>query len=168
MSDDIDWSLFRFPPPPPKRWGKDGGSDNGKGTGKDGLKEGHEEQTPGPNWAAPPIKIISWHFDDETWTIIHPVQRKKIDLQRVSSKRRLTRLAEMVVQQKSPKDLAALWIALNEATGVAFSMSVPEMLAFGPSDWEWPTLDHDASMESHDHEVATKEASSKSPTGHAL
>jgi len=129
---DIDWSLFRFPPPPPKRWGRDGAD---------------EVSSPGPKWAAPPIKIVSWHFDDETWTIVHPVQRKKIDLHRVTSKRRLTKLAEMISAQALPLDISSLWLALNEATTTAFGMSLPQMLAFGPNDWSWPTLDLDAPID---------------------
>lgn len=122
-NDDTDWSLFRFPPPPPKRWGQSGSAD---------------ELVRAPSWAAPPIAIHSWHFDDETIFIIHPKARKKIDLKRIITKRRLVKLCELIKTQTDPIDASSLFSAIDHATTMMFGRSLPDMLAFGPNEWSWP------------------------------
>lgn len=126
MTDETDWSLFRFPPPPSKR--------------RSVAVE--EPLTPAPQWASPPSPVTSWHLDDESFFIVHPVQRKKIDLNRVLTKRRLVKLCDVLKIQNDPTDLAALWRALDSACVMSFNMSLSETLAFGPEEWEWPSVDH--------------------------
>ena len=129
MSDDsnlMDWSEFRFPPRPPKRW-------DGPSTVQQGA-----QSSVAPSWASPPREIRTWHLDSERLLIIHPVQRKKIDLSRINTRRRLIQLVQLVRTQIHPDDMASLWRSLDDACSEVWSLSLPEMLAFAPEKWEWP------------------------------
>ena len=124
--DDTDWSAFRFPPRPPKRW--------------DGPEEFQEPRSLAPTWAKPPREVRTWHLDLDRLLIIHPVQRKKIDLSRVNTRRRLIQLTQLIKTQQESEDVASLWRSLDDACTHAWSMSLPEMLALSPDNWEWPSF----------------------------
>ena len=145
-NDDTDWSLFRFPPPPPKRWG-----------------QGVDEMVRAPNWAAPPVAIHSWHFDDETIFIIHPKARKKIDLKRIITKRRLVKLCELIKTQTDPLDASSLYFAIDNATTMMFGRSLPDMLAFGPNEWSWPEHVPHMSNNEEEQELSVSEKATPSP-----
>lgn len=121
---ETDWDSFRFPPPPPKRW-----------------EDQSSLPSKAPAWATPPQAISAWHLDVDHFFIIHPKQRKKIDLRRVANKRRLVKLCELIKNQALDDDVASLWRALDRATTVGFGRSLPDMLAFGPQEWDWPVYD---------------------------
>lgn len=123
-----DWASFRFPPRPPRR-------------AHDNLADA--QPTPAPLWAQPPSQITQWHFDTEHLFIIHPVMRKKIDLRRVNTKRRLVQLLDFATAQSSPSDIAALIKTIDKAFRLSFEMSAYEWLAGGPEKWEWPEIDFD-------------------------
>lgn len=120
MSDNspIDWALFHFPPRP-----------------------GHHdtERLPdlAPIWAAPPTRVRSWHFDPSNKIIIHPVLRKKIDLSRLSTVRRLVLVAKTVSEQTSDSDALALQRALDAACRYFFGESLAETLASGRTELTW-------------------------------
>ena len=130
-NDEQDWSSFRFPPRPPKRW--DGEFDAKK----------KEDYSSAPNWAAPPKEVRTWHLDVDNFLIIHPIQRKKIDLNRVNTVRRLSQLSQLIIRQKDDADIASLLKALNEACVYAFNLSLPDLLSSGKKSWIWPRLDED-------------------------
>ena len=120
-----DWSSFRFPARPPKRPGV----------------EQSDTTSAAPTWAAPPMAVQTWHLDMDRLVIIHPVQRKKIDLHRVTTRRRLVQLVQTIRKQPLDADQAALWRMLDDACLQVFSCSLPELLATGPDQWSWTEED---------------------------
>lgn len=108
-----DWSSFRFPPRPNSRFDL-----------TDDVNEVFA-----PVWAAPPILIISWHFDPSKKVIVHPVLKKRIDLDRLSTLNRLVMLAKTILEQPNDIDAISLWRALDAAALYSFGETLPELLA---------------------------------------
>ena len=150
MSHDepTNWDSFRFPPRPPKRW--DGPVDASMSA-----------SSQAPTWASPPRQVRTWHLDLERLLIIHPVQRKKIDLCRINTKHRLVQLTQLVRAQPNPLDVASLWSALDDAFSQTWSLSLPEILAQGPEKWAWPRHleSDDTDLDKHDSERNDSEKS---------
>lgn len=126
--DDVDWNEFRFPPRPSKS----------VRTVKHSAPIQMERS---PAWAVPPKEVTTWHLDMERLLIIHPVQKKKIDLRRINTRRRLIQLCQLIKGQPNDEDVAGLWRALDEACSLAWSLSLPEMLALASEKWQWPEED---------------------------
>jgi hypothetical protein len=127
--DNIDWAAFRFPTRPGVRSTQELLARTAMGLGSDSQA---------PTWAAPPTRIDSWHLDRERWLLSHPGQRKKVELLRITSRRRLAMVVDLISKQPSDTDQAALWRGLNQAIELVFGHGLGEMLAMGPMSWEWP------------------------------
>lgn len=117
---EISWDEFRFPPMP-------GIEDGGGAEYEDGT----------PSHFSSPKKVSTWHLDLEGMFIIHPGQRKKIDLSKVNTKRKLIQLTNMI-KEESSVDARALYISIDNACQYAWSLSLPETLAFSPDLFSWP------------------------------
>lgn len=91
-----------------------------------------------PDWALQPTRIESWHLDAEKWLLSHPGLRKKVELLRVSNRRKLAMLVDLVAFQPTDMDQAALLRGIHNALYMAFGVGLGEMLAMGPDSWEWP------------------------------
>ena len=124
----IDWANFQFPPRAGVR------------STQELLSGGARRPTisRAPTWAAPPILVDTWHLDRERWILSHPGQRKKVELLRITSRRRLAMVADMVAQQPNDRDQAGLRRGLSQAIHLVFGIGLGEMLAMGPDHWEWP------------------------------
>lgn len=127
--ETIDWANFQFPPRAGVR------------TTQELLSGVPAKATPtasAPTWAAPPRRVDTWHLDHERWILSHPGQRKKVELLKITTRRRLALVADLVVQQPNDRDQAGLWRGLDHAIHMAFGVGLGEMLAMGPDQWEWP------------------------------
>ena len=118
---DVDWNNFKFPPPP----GED-----------DEEEEVHYEDGTLSHFSSPK-KISTWSLDVGGMFIIHPVQRKKIDLTKVNNKRKLIQLTNLIKQERG-YDAKALFIAIDMACKYAWSMTLAETLAYSPEQFTWP------------------------------
>lgn len=159
--EDIDWANFHFPTRPGTRSTKElltgGGRVENPGAGLDGAsaaqaghghgmgynmgrgaEQGGGGSTRAPTWAVPPTRIDSWHLDAERWLLSHPGQRKKVELLRLTTRRRLAMVVDLIAFQPTDVDQAALWRGLNNAIYMAFGVGLGEMLVSGPDSWEWP------------------------------
>lgn len=140
--DDIDWANFHFPTRPGTRSTKDllrGGAvvrNPGQGLAQDFHT--NPGTTRAPTWAVPPTRIDSWHLDAERWLLSHPGQRKKVELLRLTSRRKLAMVVDLIAFQPTDVDQSALWRGLNGAIYMAFGVGLGEMLVSGPDNWEWP------------------------------
>lgn len=126
--ETIDWANFQFPARAGVRSTKEllSGAPPKKNISR------------APLWAAPPIRVDTWHLDRERWILTHPGQRKKVEILRITNKRRLSMVVDMITQQPNERDQAALWNGLNAPVYSAFGMGLAEMLAMGPDHWDWP------------------------------
>lgn len=161
--DSIDWNTFHFPTRPGTRSTRellagagaieDGTMSDVEGTGRFAPATSSARKLAGravygqrnhtgiaqvPSWAVPPTQVNSWHLDSERWILIHPGQRKKVEMLKVTSRRKLAILVDLIAFQPTDTDQAALLRGIHNAIYMAFGVGLGEMLVSGPDTWEWP------------------------------
>ena len=148
--ESIDWDNFSFPTRPGLRSAKEllnsqhilkSKNVPGNSAASACSSYGHPVNFDQSNINTPigyPKKIISWHLDIERWVLSHPGQRKKVELLRITTRRRLAMLVDIIPRQPTSEDQAALFRGINHAILIVFGFGIGEMLAMGPESWEWP------------------------------
>lgn len=152
MGPVTDWVSFRFPSPPPA-WKRHirSGATTADGSLSAPPPTAAEARPPSssawptatvtahaPLWAAPAQRVTTWHLDWDRMVLVHPGQRRKIDLARVTTRSRLVVLCEAMRHQADPADFQALWMCLDQACQIAFHLSLPATLSAPHEILIWP------------------------------